>query len=330
MVLMKKAAIQGIEYYLPEATISNADLAKDFSAWSATKIKDKTGIETRHVASANECASDLAEKAAKKLFEQEICVPEEIEFILFCTQSPDYFLPTTACLLQERLGISTTAGALDFNLGCSGYVYGLSLAKGLIETGQVDNVLLITAETYSKYLGSNDISTRSIFGDGASATFLKAEDSENDLIGPFVFGTDGSGKNDLIVNNGGMRNFSNLDCLQKSLYMNGPAIFAFTIKSVPVAVNTLLAKCNLSIADIDYFIFHQANEYMLNHLRNKMNIPQEKFCIDLKDYGNTVSSTIPIALADLMANKVISKPGAKIMLVGFGVGYSWGSVLLHI
>ncbi len=327
---MKKAKIKNIVYYLPETVVSNYDLAKNFSTWDAEKIKDKVGIEIRHIADSSECASDLAEKAAKKLFKQKICVPEEIEFILFCTQSPDYFLPTTACLLQERLGIPTTAGALDYNLGCSGYVYGLSLAKGLIETGQVNNVLLLTAETYSKYLDDDDISTRSIFGDGASATFLKAEDSESDLIGPFVFGTDGSGKNDLIVANGGLRNFEQAGCLPKKMLMNGPAIFSFTIRSVPDAVNKLLAKCNLSIADIDHFIFHQANEFMLNHLRDKLNIPREKFCIDLKDYGNTVSSTIPIALSNLISNKVVSSSGARVILVGFGVGYSWSSVLLHI
>ena len=326
---MQKAAIKGIEYYLPEKVVSNDDLAKDFPTWTAAKIQEKTGITIRHIAAANECASDLAEKAVRNLFVKKICVPQEIEFILLCTQSPDYFLPTTACLLQKRLGISTTSGALDFNLGCSGYVYGLSLAKGLIETGQVNNVLLITAETYSKYIDPSDINVRTIFSDGATATFIKAKDSAIDLIGPFIFGTDGAGKNNLIVAGGAMRSLENPNCTQTRLHMNGPEIFAFTIRSVAKAVNDLLEKCCLSVADTDHFIFHQANEYMLNHLRAKMNIPQEKFHIDLKDYGNTVSSTIPIVLSNLIANKIINKPLAKIVLVGFGVGYSWGCTLLR-
>lgn len=326
---MRKAAVKGIEYYLPEMVISNDDLARDFPAWPAVKIKEKTGIERRHVVGVDECASDLAEKAVRKLFAKGICVPEEVEFILFCTQSPDYFLPTTACLLQECLGISNTAGALDFNLGCSGYIYGLSLAKGLIETGQVNNVLLITAETYSKYIDPGDFNVRSIFGDGAAATFITAEDSAIDLIGPFVFGTDGSGKDNLIVADGAARSAFGSTCAQKRLYMNGPAIFVFAIQAVAKAVDVLLAKCQLSISDIDHFVFHQANEYMLNHLRDKMDIPPEKFYIDLTDCGNTVSSTIPIVLSNLAANKIINKPLAKILLVGFGVGYSWGCTLLR-
>ena len=327
---MKKARIKGIEYYLPEMVATNDDLASELPNWTADKIRDKIGIEKRHIAAPTECASDLAEKAVRKLFAKRICTPEEVEFILFCTQSPDYFLPTTACLLQERLGIPTTVGALDFNLGCSGYVYGLSLAKGLIETEQVDNVLLITAETYSKFIDPKDASVRTIFGDGAAATFISAEETKEDFIGPFVFGTDGAGKDKLIVKNGGMRSFGELDDGKRQLFMNGPAIVSFTIKVVPETVNTLLAKSQLSISDIDHFVFHQANEFMLSNLRSKMSIPKEKFHIDLKDYGNTVSSTIPIVLSNLIARGMINRDMSRVMLVGFGVGYSWGSVLLYL
>ena len=327
---MKRASIKGIEYYLPEMVVTNDDLAVELPNWTAAKIKDKIGIERRYIAAPTECASDLAEKAAKKLFAKKVCLPEEVEFILFCTQSPDYFLPTTACLLQERLGILTTVGALDFNLGCSGYIYGLSLAKGLIETGQVNNVLLLTAETYSKFIKPEDASVRTIFGDGATATFISAKEANEELIGPFVFGTDGSGKNNLIVKNGGIRSFGETNSGEKYLFMNGPAIFSFTIKVVPDAVNLLLAKSQLSISDIDHFVFHQANEFMLNHLRDKMDIPKERFRIDLQDYGNTVSSTIPIVLSNLIAKGIIKEGVSRVMLIGFGVGYSWGGVSLHL
>jgi len=298
--MMRKAKIQSVAYYFPNDILDNEVLEKQFSNWSAEKIRNKTGIKQRYIVSKNEHASDLAYHAAMKLFETEECAPENIEFILLCTQSPDYFLPTTACILQDKLGIPTTAGALDFNLGCSGYIYGLSLAKGLIETGQVNNVLLITAETYSKYLKDDDFVTRTIFGDAAAATYvtLNANNDCPDIeLGPFVFGTDGSGKENLIVQEGASRSSS---AYSKYLFMNGPEIFSFTVKSVPKAVENLLSKTKLHINDIDYFIFHQANEYMLTHLRDKINIPKNKFHIDMENSGNTVSSTIPIAFKDVL------------------------------
>lgn len=322
---MRQAKIQSIAYYFPDDILDNTILAKQFSQWTAEKITHKTGIKKRHIASCTECASDLAYHAACKLFETQVCHPEKIEFILLCTQSPDYFLPTTACILQDKLGIPTTAGALDFNLGCSGYIYGLSLAKGLIETGQVNNVLFITAETYSKYLRDDDASTRTIFGDAASATFISLEDSGVG-IDHFVFGTDGSGKDNLIVKAGASRSPS---AHHKNLFMNGPEIFSFTLQTVPTAVNELLKRAKLSINDIDYFVFHQANAYMLDHLRDKISIPKNKFYNDLENTGNTVSSTIPIALKDALSKNLI-KGGDKIMTLGFGVGYSWAGCLMQL
>ena len=186
------AAIKEIEYYLPKKVLTNKQLEKLFPDWLAAKIKDKTGIEQRHIADDSECASDLAFMAAKKLFESSnTCKPADIDFLLFCTQSPDYFLPTTACILQDKLSFPTSCGALDFNLGCSGYVYGVSLAKGLIESNQARNILLITAETYSKYIKPDDKSVMTIFGDAAAATLIQATDSAEPLIGPVFFGTDG-------------------------------------------------------------------------------------------------------------------------------------------
>src|SRR5438132_4782678 len=204
-----RAAIKAVTSFLPAGKLTNEQLAKEFGDWHASQILGKTGVAVRSIAAADECASDLGVAAAKHLLESGVCSPEEIDFLLLCTQSPDYFLPTTACLLQDRLGLPTTAGALDFNLGCSGYVYGLSLAKGLIETGQAANVLLLTADTYSKFLHPGDRSVRSLFGDAAAATLVQArrDPPPGDLpwIGPFVFGTDGSGRDNLIVAAGGLR-----------------------------------------------------------------------------------------------------------------------------
>jgi 3-oxoacyl-[acyl-carrier-protein] synthase-3 len=334
------AAVSAIEYYLPETVLSTADLAVQFPDWSVEKIDQKTGIGERHIAGPGQCSSDLAVSAARKLFDSGAVEPADIDFLLFCTQSPDYFLPTTACIIQDRLGIPTTAGAFDFNLGCSGYVYGLGIAQGLIQSAQARNVLLITAETYSKFIHPQDKSVRTIFGDAAAATLVKAVHSDVPLIGPFVYGTDGRGAENLMVPTGGLRkarsettsvpvpdesgNVRSAD----NLYMNGAEIFTFTLEAVPQCIGALLSKASLTQEAIDLFVFHQANRYMLEHLRKRLKIPAEKFLVAMRHCGNTVSSTIPIALKEAELQGRLSN-GAVVMLVGFGVGYSWGATLLR-
>jgi len=337
------AYICAIEYYLPQDILTNNDLVVEYPEWTVDKIEEKTGIHSRRICDEKECASDLALKAAEKLFETGICSPSDIDYLLFCTQSPDHFLPTSACLLQDRLNIPKASGALDFNLGCSGFIYGLGLAKGLIETDQAKNILLLTADTYSKYINKGDKSVRTLFGDAATATLLKRKETGNQakpIIGPFVYGTDGGGGKNLIVPAGGAR-----ECLSKdssiaekdtdgnirsrnNLYMNGAEIFTFTLKSVPKAVQDILSVSNKTIDDIDLFVFHQANKFMLEHLRKKIKVPKEKFFLSFSEYGNTVSSTIPIALKDAQLQGAL-KQDDLVMLVGFGVGYSWGATLVR-
>jgi 3-oxoacyl-[acyl-carrier-protein] synthase III len=332
------ARVSQIEYWLPERTETNRDLKESFPDWDIDKIVEKTGIETRHIAHSNECASDLGYKAALRLFRSTPCLPSEIDFLIFCTQSPDYFLPTTACILQERLGIPTVAGALDINLGCSGYIYSLGIAQGLIESSQAKHVLLITADTYSKYINPGDRSVRLLFGDAGAATLIRAQD-DGPAIGPFVYGTDGSGAKNLIVPVGGMRERPNSNNFQdgsgehgnirsaQNLYMNGPEIFTFTLRAVPDCVESLLKKSGMLLESVDKFIFHQANRFMLLHLQQRLKIPDNKFIVALSEVGNTVSSSIPIALKTALdAGRIRS--GETIMLVGFGVGYSWGATLL--
>jgi 3-oxoacyl-[acyl-carrier-protein] synthase-3 len=332
------AEIAAISYYLPEKVLTNEELSNLYGDWSTEKIYKKTGISKRHIAGDQECASDLAEKAAKNLFNEYGIKPETIDFILLATQSPDYFLPTTACILQDRLGIPKNSGALDFNLGCSAYVYGLALAKSLIDGGMANNVLLITSEIYSKHIHPMDKSTRTIFGDGASATLISRNKKEN-KIGKFIFGTDGSGASHLIVPAGGMKLRSTIETKfeemdengairsKENIYMNGPEIFSFTISVVPKAVKDILIKSELDMDEIDLFIFHQANKYMLDYLRKKINIPNEKFYINLKETGNTVSSSIPIALKMALNEEKLNK-GHNVMLVGFGVGLSWAATII--
>jgi 3-oxoacyl-[acyl-carrier-protein] synthase-3 len=332
-----RSYIRQIEYFLPQHVLANADLAAQFPEWSVDKISSKTGIYKRHIAAENECSSDLAVGACTKLFGTGTCTSDVFDFIILCTQSPDYFLPTTACLLQTRLGLREDCGAFDFNLGCSGFVYGLGLAKGLIETGQARNVLLVTAETYSKFLRPDDKSVRTIFGDAAAATWVASVDTaagQPDPIGPFVYGTDGKGAENLIVKLGGVRTGylqaepGTAETRAQRLHMNGPEIFNFTLKVVPDSMTKLMAASGLTSDAIDYYVMHQANRYMLEHLRDKLGIPPEKFIINMENCGNTVSSTIPIALRDAQEAGTL-KNGNTLALVGFGVGYSWGAVLVR-
>ena len=331
------AWIRAVSYYLPDETLTNEALAAAFPEWDVDKVYNKVGVRTRHLAGKTETAGDLAEKAARKLFEEYGIAPGEVDFLLLCTQSPDHFLPSTACILQDRLGIPTSAGAFDYDLGCSGCIYGLAMAEGLIAAGLASNVLLLTAETYTKYLHPEDKSNKTIFGDGAAACLVSKEKGLAE-IGDFVLGTDGSGAANLMVRSGAARQPEKTGRFavdddghtdyEDYLYMNGSAIFNFTLETVPPLMKSLLAKSGLEKADVDYFVFHQANKYMLSTLRKVCGIPADKFYVDLEEAGNTVSSTILIGLKEcLKRGKIIS--GAKVMICGFGVGLSYGACLLQ-
>lgn len=330
-----EAYIKAISYYLPDTVLSNEELIKAFPEWTVDKIANKVGIKERHVASKEEAVSDLAVNAALRLFEETGIERNDIDFVLLCTQSPDYFLPSTACIVQERLGLSTHTGALDFNLGCSGYIYGLSLAKGLIAGGIVKNVLLLTAEMYTKHLHPRDKGNRTIFGDAATASVISTEGYAQ--IGNFSLGTDGKGAENLIVKTGALKHKDKVNDLQFDengnplssdyLYMNGTEIFNFTLDTVPPLVCETLQKNNLEMINVDLFVFHQANKYMINFLRKKLKIEEDKFYVYLETVGNTVSSTIPIALCEAKKEKRLI---GKILLAGFGVGYSWGGVILNV
>lgn len=324
--------VSEIACYLPARIVSNEEIAACSDTWTAEKIKEKTGIVQRHYASKDEFTSDLAVRSAEALFASGTCQPEEVDYLVLCTQTPDYLLPTTACLVQDRLGLRSSVGAMDINLGCSGYIYGLSVAVGLIASNQANKVILLTADTYSKLLEKNDLSVRTLFGDGATATLVSSNQSiESRSVGPFVFGTDGRGAKNLMVADSAMQALSlpKKDAKQQPLLtMNGAEIFTFTLKSIPKLVVQLLEKSKLNLNDIDLFVFHQANEYMLENLRRKIGIPRERFVVSMKDCGNTVSSSIPIALAKIQHEGKLAA-GMTVMLVGFGVGYSWGATLLQ-
>lgn len=333
---MNKAFIKGISYYLPNKIVTNEELVKEFPEWSVEKVAAKVGVNSRHLAADNETAGDMAEKAAIKLFKEYNISPKDIDFVLLCTQSPDYNLPSTACLLQHKLGIPTSAGAFDYDLGCSGCIYGMAIAKGFIAAGIASNILLLTSETYNKYIHPSDKGNRSIFGDGAAACLISIDGVAE--IGEFVLGTDGGGAENLIVKSGcsRMKNSSGLCSVDEEghnqfddyLYMNGGAIFNFTLDIVPDMMKQILEKNSLLKDEIDYYVFHQANKFMLNTIRKVCALPKDKFYVNLEETGNTVSSTILIGLKDCI-DKDIIKQGQKIMISGFGVGLSWGGVIIY-
>lgn len=328
--------IKKIEYVFPEIKITNEDLKKDFPDYDFERFEEKVGIKNRYIVPENETAFDLAEKACNKLFKN--FDKQKIDYILYCTQSPEYFLPTTACILQDKLGLRKDIGALDFNLGCSGFTYGVNLANALISSGQVENVLLVTAETYSKFIHPKDKTNRSIFGDAAAATLISKTEDENIL--KFKFGTDGSGYDKLIIKNGGSRFPLNPSAEEvgygtdnvytdNHLYMNGPEIFNFTTKVIPNFVKEIMEANQLEIDKVDQFVFHQANSFMLDFLRKRVKVAKENFYNDLSDGGNTVSCTIPIALKRY-TDSLNEDKELTLGIIGFGVGLSWSGGIIKI
>lgn len=336
------AIISAVAYSLPERTETAQDLVQRFPHWTEETLVYKTGIRRRHIAAEDECASDLGVAAGRQLLEDNDIAAADIDFLIFCTQTPDYLTPTTACLVQQRLGLGTQAGALDINLGCSGYIYSLGVAKAMIETGQASNLLLVTGDTFSKFVNPGDRGVRALFGDAGTATLLAdGGDDGQPAIGPFVYGTDGSGAQELIVPSSAMRqpplttpaeeqtDHRGNTRSEHDVYMNGRAIVEFTLREGPRAVREVCQKAGITLDDVDVVVPHQASGLVLEGVREQLDLPRERFLISMEDTGNTISSTIPILLKQAyLANQI--KPGQLLVLVGFGVGLSWGAALVRL
>ena len=309
---MNQVSITAIEYELGSRLVTNDDIAREMPDWNFPNIVKKTGIKSRRITAKDEKASDLGVRAAEKLFNSHDIARESVETLIYCTQSPDFPSPATACIIQDRLGLPTSTAAFDINQGCSGFVYGLAVASSMIGSGFSKKVLLICADTYSKYIRPESKSTRTLFGDAGSATLLEV--SPDPSIGPFLLGTDGSGMEKIIVRN---------NCLM----MDGPGVYLFTIRKVPECVHGLLKKAGKAMSDVDYFIFHQASKVVIDSIVKTLELDEGRVFRGYEEIGNTVSSTIPIALKQASEKKLIKK-GDNIMLVGFGVGLSWGACFL--
>jgi 3-oxoacyl-[acyl-carrier-protein] synthase-3 len=308
------ARVLDVAYFLP----NTQDLKKILKTNHFNEIYEKSGIKNIAISSSNQSALDLAEKAAKLILKKKY----KIDGIIYITQSPEYYLPSGSCILQHRLGLSKSIFTFDVNQGCSGYIYGLCLASSLIKNIIAENILLICSDTYSKYISKKNLTCLPIFSDAASATIISK--SKTRFFLDFEFGTDGSGYKDLIVENSGFHANSS----KPEIFMDGKKILLFTMGNIPDLINSILKRNKLTIEEIDFFIFHQASKIVIENLIRKMQLNKNKVYFNLENTGNTVSSSIPIAIAELMKNKLLKK-NSKILLAGFGVGLSMGATIIN-
>jgi 3-oxoacyl-[acyl-carrier-protein] synthase-3 len=331
------AYIATIEYALPARSVTNQELERLHPQWQMDQVALRTGVQSRHLCEPGETALDLAEAACRKLSERPGVNLAQVDSILFCTQSPDHIMPPNACLLQERLGLPHTVAALDFTLACSGFIYGLYIAKALVVSGMAKNILLVTSETYSKWIHSEDRAPLTLFGDGAAATLVSGGAS---AIGEFALATDGGSAACFIVPAGGARQprspetarlqrdrSGNVRTLE-NLYMDGVSVLDFVKKEIPSLVRRLLQQEQLVLDDIDLVVFHQASQLTLDFLFAALHVPAKKQFNNIAHIGNTVSASIPIALRDAELQGRL-KPGMRVLLVGFGVGLSWGACIVN-
>jgi 3-oxoacyl-[acyl-carrier-protein] synthase-3 len=339
--------INAVSQYFPIKHFDNQSIIDDYKQFGGEEnitpelIYNQSGVNRRYSATPSDTAKDLGNMAAELLFKEWSFEKQRIEYLIFVSDALDYKGPTTACIMQHNLNLETNIGAIDILHGCTGWVYGLSLANALITSGQVNNVLLVTADVPTKIIHPIDVDLRALFSDAAAATLISnvpIENGVNATIGNFVFGTDGKGENDLKVERSGTKEPADIAWLNQytdvptglvggRMVMNSSKIFLFALRKVPILVNEILEKHKLQQEEIDFFILHQANGKMLDFIRKRMKIPKEKFIINIEKIGNTVSASIPIAINETYRDGRIKK-GDKVLVAGFGIGLSWGGSVI--
>lgn len=326
--ILKNVEIKGIACAVPDHIINNVEYNETFGEESVQKFINLTGVKTRHVAFDEQCTSDLCYAAACRLMEKLGWEPSSIDALILITQTPDYAVPASACVLQHRMGLSEDCIAFDVNLGCSAYVYGIWLTASMISTQDLNRVLLLVGDTSNFGINQNDSATAMIFGDGGTATAL--ERSEGKEIKYFLK-TKGSGYRHIIVPAGHARSRSktNADASEYELAMDGSAVFSFTITDVPRTIKSFVSQYNIDMNDIDLYVFHQANRFILEHLAKKLKLPMEKVPLSIDRYGNTSGESIPLTLVDALGAEESSET-IKLLLCGFGIGLSWGGIYLEM
>lgn len=324
MTIATAPGIAAVASYVPSARLGNAELVERFG-FERTFLDDKIGFVARAIAAEDEAVSDMAVRAGEALFAQGQVVPADIDAIVLVTQNPDYHLPTTANMVQARLGLRPDVLAFDVNQGCSGFVIGLAIAQGIIIAHGFRHVLLITADAYSKVMDPADRNTVPLFGDGAAATLVSAGGPGR--LGAMKFGSDGNGAEQLIVRGGGSRHPGMAVAGEGALYMNGRGIFNFAVRTVPATLRECVTANGLSLEQVDVFVLHQASAYMVGAVAQALELPAERVPWLLGDVGNTVSSTIPMALERLGGPATLA--GKTVALCGFGVGLSWAAAIVR-
>jgi 3-oxoacyl-[acyl-carrier-protein] synthase III len=322
------ANIVGISTAVPSTVVINERDARQFEPEEVKKIVELSGVKQRRVADDTQCSSDLCVLAAARLLERVNWDRSSVGALIMVTQTPDYMMPSTACIIHERLGLSADCASFDVNLGCSGYPYGLWLAALMLSRPGLDRVLLLMGETPSRLCDKSDQTVALLFGDAGSATAIeRSAEAENDWI--FSLHTDGKGYRDFIVEGGGVRKRFPKDVRDNYIRMNGAGIFNFTIKRVPSLVRDTLSAANLDLSEIDYVIVHQANLFMMKHLSKKANLPQDKVPIIIDRFGNTGGASLPLTITQAGLQLPCNRP-TKLLLLGFGIGLSWASAIVEL
>lgn len=331
--------LKGIAYALPSGTLSNSELASLHPSWNVAELSVRTGVEVRHIARADETSLDLGLRACEVLLAEHPQLRESVGGLLFCTESPDYVLPPNACVLHGRLGLAKNVLAFDFGLACSGFVYGLAIARGLIQTGMGSDMILVCGDTYSKLMHPDDRAVVALFGDGVAASWIGQTESKG--IVDIDCATAGSEYERFIIPAGGCRmprdantSVSVVDengntRTAESIHMDGMGILTFVSSNVPRQIRSLLDRNGLKVGDIDLFVFHQASALVLDSLTRLLHLSAEQVYRNLSHVGNTVSASIPIALKDA-SDQGLVRAGSRVLVSGFGVGLSWATALLEI
>jgi 3-oxoacyl-[acyl-carrier-protein] synthase III len=337
----RSIAIEAFGHAFPGGIVTNDDLEREHPDWEMGRVAEKSGVVARHIAGPGETAFDLGLIAAREALAASAVTPEQVDGVIFCTQTPDYVMPSNAFLLHEALGMRSTAAAFDYNLACSGFVYGLAIVQGLMEIGITNRILLVTADTYSKLLNKRDRSTRAIFGDAAAATLLGvAKPGASSALLDISLASAGEQHRSFYVAAGGQRlprsestareeadTGGNVRSLN-DIRMNGFAVWKFIAREVPTQITELLARNGLSVSDIDLFVFHQASKLTLDSLVAALAVDPDRVVVNMRHIGNTVSASIPLAMLEAERCGRLRR-GQLVLMSGFGVGLSWGTVLMR-
>lgn len=331
MALVKTsgARIAAVCTCVPTKRFNNLTDSAEFSEEEIRKVTGMAGVAARRLAGDTVCSSDLCVAAAQRALARLDWKPESVDALIVVTQTPDYFLPSTACVVHHHLKLADHCAAFDVGLGCSGYPYGMWLAAMMIQGGGVRRALVLHGETPTRFSDKADRSVSLLFGDAGSATALEAVHPSSTAEWHYALHSDGSGYNTMIIESGGFRDRFGSDPRKHCVHMNGALIFNFTIKRVPALIDETLAGAGMSSNNIDYFIFHQSNQFIMKHLCVKQSLSLEKVPIILKDFGNTGGPSIPLTLTE---GKLIRPKdrALRLMLLGYGVGLSWGSALVDL